>query len=189
MQNSTDTWTVHGRPGYLGSRRDVMTKLWNDAYGHGGWKLAWKVHATFVDWPDAVMLYEEAYFRFLLSQPETVDWLCRDACDVYDDEASNVHSGLDYKRQETRRTHLQDIAIRRCIDRLGRRFEGTQLLQIRHYLGQHALSLMLSPGTVPFHEPDLIERPELAGWWNNGSIESFYQSNKFLLVRQANSAR
>lgn len=50
--------------------------------------------------------------------------------------------------------HLEDIAIRRCLVRLGLWFRGDQLV-----------------------------RPEWSGWWLPGSVESFYQSNKFLLAR------
>jgi hypothetical protein len=90
---------------------------------------------------------------------------------------------LDYTVQETGRTHVQDIAIRRVVARLGRQFEGDQLIQIRDALGDHPLSMALSPGQVPFHRPDVILLPEIEGWWLPGSVESFYQSNKLLQRR------
>ena len=45
-----------------------------------------------------------------------------------------------------------------------------------------ALSWSKSPGRVPFHMPGVLLDPELEGWWQPGSVESFYQSNKVLQV-------
>jgi hypothetical protein len=131
-----------------------------------------------------VMLYEDAYLAHLQANQDQLLILVNGACDVYDDAPSNVTSGLDYQAQETSRTHLQDIAIRRCLVRLGHWFQGSELIRIRDDQGDHPLSLKLSPGRVLFHRPDLIILPELIGWWESGSVESFYQSNKQLQVRQ-----
>ena len=103
-----------------------------------------------------------------------------EASDVYDDELSNVKSEFDYTKQETPRTHIQDIAIRRSLLRLGVWFEGKELIRIRQEKGTHSLSITLSPGRVPFHRPDLIVKPEITGWWYPETVESFYQSNKYL---------
>lgn len=177
-------WETVERPGYFGERRDALHASFDQRYGVDGWRLAWQVGPGEVDWLAMTMLYEDAYFGFLQAGPDVLATLCAEASDVYDDAISNLASGLDYSAQETDRTHVQDIAIRRAVIRLGRRFEGARPIQIRDRLGEHALSMTLSPGQVPFHRPDLILRPELNGWWKPGSVESFYQSNK-LLQRQA----
>ncbi len=130
----------------------------------------------------AVALYEDAYCSFFLTNGLVLEQLIAAASNVYDNAPSNVASGFDYRKQETPDTHLQDIAIRRCLLRMGRWFEGTALTQIRSSAGG-TFEAQLSPGRVPFHRPDLIIRPELEGWWERGSIESFYQSNKHLLVK------
>ncbi len=176
-------WTAIGRPGYLGAQRDDRYAEWNRRYGAGNWRLVWLVEGAHKPFPEAVALYEEAYLRFLIGRPEILNELLREACDVYDDAESNITSGLDYARQETGRTHLQDIALRRCIARLGRRFEGGHLIQIRDRLGEHPLSLALSPGRVPYHRPEHILQPQLEGWWLPGSVESFYQTNRLLQIR------
>ncbi len=93
-----------------------------------------------------------------------------------------MNSGLDYTKQETKRTHIQDIAIRRSLIRLGKWFEGSELIRIRQEKGNHPLSMTLSPGRVPFHSPLLIIDPEIKGWWDSGTVESFYQSNRYLQV-------
>ncbi len=177
-------WTTVERPGYLGKHRDEKIKEWNEKYGADNWRLAWKIGKVFVDQFGAYALYEDAYFEFLKNHPIILHELVCGASNVYDDKPSNVNSGFDYNRQETSRTHLQDIAIRRSLVRLRRWFKGNQLIQIRQDKGMHPLSIILSPGKVPFHKPELIEKPELEGWWNLETIESFYQSNKFLQVKK-----
>jgi hypothetical protein len=82
------------------------------------------------------------------------------AADVYDDDPSNVESGLDYSKRGELRTHIQEIAIRNCVKRFGRKFGGDKLLQIRDRIGEHPLSLALSPGQVPFHKPELLSNPD-----------------------------
>jgi len=182
MSDNTE-WTAIVRPGYLGRHRNEKYEEWNVKYGKGKWKVAWKVGDVFVDFLGACALYEDAYFHFLQNNPKIREQLINEACNVYDDEPSNVNSGFDYTAQETERTHIQDIAIRRSILRMGIWFKGKYLIRIRQEKGTHPLSITLSPGRVPFHKPELIEKPELTGWWYPGTIESFYQSNKFLQVK------
>ena len=173
------------RPGYFGKHREARHREFDERFGPGNWRIAWQLGERVGPAAEAVMFYEDAYLAYLVAHPEHVATLARDASDVYDDAPSNVASGLDYTVQETASTHLQDVAIRRCMVRLGRRFQGSELIQIRDSRGDHPLSLLLSPGHVLFNRPDLIIRPELEGWWEPGSVESFYQSNKLLQVRQS----
>jgi hypothetical protein len=178
----TTLWTTLERPGYFGSRRDAIETGYNETYGPEGWRLAWQWGEQWIERPEMSTLYEDAYYNFLSQQPTVLEELLAVASEVYDDQPSNVHSGYDYRIQETTRTHVQDIAIRRAVFRLGRVFAGTELLQIRDALGSHPLSTTLSPGHVPFHRPDRLTQPEIEGWWQPGSVESFYQSNKYLQV-------
>lgn len=177
-------WETVERPGYFGKHRDQKFAEYNRRYGVDNWRLVWQVGESEVGLDGAVLLYEDAYFAFLQSNPQMVDELTRLACDVYDDAPSNVESALDYSRQETDLTHLQDVSIRRCLVRLGRRFRGSELVRIRYTKSTHPIGLLLSPGQVPFHRPELIVEPQLeADWWERNSVEAFYQSNKCLQVR------
>jgi hypothetical protein len=112
------------------------------------------------------------------------------ASNVYDDDPNNVESGLDYSKRGDLRTHIQDIAIRNCVKRFGRKFSGDKLIQIRDRIGEHPLSLALSPGQVPFHNPALISNPDNLqeirrnAWWLPLSVEDFYQRAKRLVVRK-----
>lgn len=184
VEKTLSGWETIGRTGYLGSKRNDKRKECDDKYGKGNWRVVWKIKDFYVGESGAYALYEDAYFEFLRKVPDVLKQLVSDASEVYDDSPSNVNCGLDYAVQETNRTHLQDIAIRRSLIRLGTWFKGDKLIQIRDKVGVHPLSMTLSPGRVPFHKPDLIENPELEGWWAKSSVESFYQSNKLLQRRK-----
>jgi hypothetical protein len=177
-------WETIERPSYLGKHRNEKYLEWDKKYGQNNWRIAWKWGNIFLDFLGVCVLYEDGYFNFLWRNPDILTELVTQASNVYDDELSNVESGFDYTEQETERTHIQDIAIRRSLIRMGLWFHGQELIRIRQEKGTHRLSVILSPGRVPFHVPELIETPELTAWWYPGTVESFYQSNKFLQVKK-----
>jgi hypothetical protein len=177
-------WIPRGRPGYLGKRRNDQFAKWNEIYGSRNWRLVWSFGGAVLDFLGVCAVYEDAYFEFLKNNNEILCQLTHEASDAFDDSSSNMRSGFNYLKQETGRTHIQDIAIRRCVARLGTWFSGKDPIRIRDNRGSHSLSLILSPGQVPFHRPELINcNPELTGWWKSKSVESFYQSNRLLLVK------
>lgn len=45
--------------------------------------------------------------------------------------------------------------------------------------------MTLSPGQIPFHFPEKIIQPQLEGWWEKDTVESFYQSNKILQIKNS----
>ncbi|MDD5746935.1 MAG: hypothetical protein PHO30_06725, partial [Candidatus Omnitrophica bacterium] len=51
--------------------------------------------------------------------------------------------------------------------------------------GPQSEGYFLNPGYVPFHRPELIIQPQLAGWWKPYSIEGFYQSAKAIILISA----
>lgn len=181
----SDAWHNMGRVGYLGSRRDEQWAEWDVKFGTENWRFVWTVGDSTLWFFNMCAAYESSYFLFFQQNPDVLEELVGVASDVYDDNPSNVCSGPDYSVQETNRTHIQDIAIRRAVARSGSRFQGKNLLQIRDAKGEHELSIILSPGKVPFEHSSWIERPQLRGWWNFDSVEAFYQSNRHLLVRSA----
>jgi len=128
-----------------------------------------------------LQLYEDAYLAHFEATPEVLWWLLRTAFDVFDNSESNVLSGLDYRIQEAPTTHLQDIAVRRCVMRLGARFAGDHLVEIR---ARDSEGFALNPGQVPFHRPDLIVEPQPRSWWLADSVEAFWQANKVFQVRE-----
>lgn len=186
--NETIWETVISQPGYFGNRRAERHAEFDQRFGEGAWRIAWELSypsgkVVTLDYLGMTILYEDAYYHFLNQNPNILVELLQVASDVYDDAPSNVKSGLNYLHQETGSTHIQDISLRRCVLRLGSHFQGDQLVQIRDKKGTHPLSLILSPGQVPFHLPPLIRQPEIDGWWKPGSAESYYQSNKVVQQR------
>jgi len=177
-------WETIERPGYLGRHRDERYAEYSKRYGAGNWRLVWRMGSQTGGFCEATAVYGLAYYLYLQERADLLDWLVRAARDVYDDAPSNVASGLDYQIQETGRTHVQDIALRWAVLLHGREFQGSELIQIRATQGPHPLSRLLSPGEVPFHCPDWILLPALTGWWNPGSVEQWYQSNRLLQVQR-----
>lgn len=173
-------WKVVARPGQFGRKRDALVAGWNAEYGEGNWKVAYELNGHLFSRDVVLMLYEDAYVEYLRSHPDVLDWLCSTASDVYDNAPSNVASGFDYRAQEASSNHVQDIALRRALVRLGRWFEGDHPVEVR---GRRSEGGHLSPGKLPFHRPEWIHQPAQKGWWQPGSIEDFYQSNKVIVVR------
>jgi len=176
--------TVITQAGFFGKKRADIYAGYDDQFGAGKWRVAWEIptdaSSVITDMAGVMALYEDAYFAHLQSNPELLAELTAAASNVYDDASSNVGSGFDYTIQETNLNHLHDIAIRRSVLRLGTWFHGEELIQIRGSKSQHPLSKELSPGVVPFHLSRLIRKPEVIGWWKEGSIEAFYQSGKIV---------
>ncbi len=179
--NLNNEWQTLHRPGFSGRKRDERIANWNQEYGEGNWRLAWLWGNNVIDASMTYQLYEDAYYHDSLDREKLWKELIHEAKDVYDHTLSNIESRLYYFLQEGKATHLQDIAIRRVVLRRGWEFQGEQYVQIRsqssYWGGQ------LSPGKVPFHLSELIVNPRVKWWWDDNSIEDFYQSNKVLQVK------
>ncbi len=176
MQNWLE---IDGLTGQVGRMRAAVSLKRNQQFGQQRWGLGWRFQGRVINRVEALALYEEAYFLYLQVRPDLLDWICSIASEVYDNSVSNIESGLDYSIQETDATHLQDISIRRCLVRLGRKFAGDHPVQVR---GHDTEGHVLNPGQVPFHCPEEIEHREKAAWWKPESVEAFWQHNKVLLV-------
>lgn len=177
-------WREIGRPGFFGRRRDERIRQLDGMFGLGNWRLVWTDGGRILEFEEACRaFYEEAYFRHLSARQEDLDFICSFG-ECIDNAPTNVSCGCDYTRQEAFSTHIQDIAVRNVLRRLGRAFSGPpdSILVIRtkddngHRFG---------PGNIPFHEPSAIIQPSLRPWWaKEGSVEDFWQSNKILQARE-----
>ncbi len=186
-------WEIVDRPGYFGASREELHKKFDDQYGVNQWCLGWQWGDRIIFKPEALQIYEDAYYEHLKKEREVLNWLTRVASDVYDTAPSNVNAGFDYNLQETSSNHIQDVAVRRAVLRLGEMFQGKRLLHIRpEQEGER-----LSPHLVPFHLPYMIYHGKIKykgrerdfeknpPWWTKmgipNSVEQFYQQNKLLL--------
>lgn len=170
------------RVGYLGGKREQFVQRMNKLYGEGNWTIGYMAEGKALDREQALELYQKSYEAFFRANPEYTQRMLREARDVYDTNVSNVASGLNWHAQEDSRSHLQDIAVRRAVKELGLSFHGDKLLQIR---GLDSDLPELNPGRVPFISQELILTPPefIADWLQKGSVEDFWQNNKFLFVK------
>jgi len=177
-------WETVERPGYFGRRRDQKIAGYDAKYGVGNWRIVHIVEGVAYEFVDACKLfYEESYYRYLKDRPADVDFICMFS-ECIDNAPSNIQSGCDYSIQESYSCHIQDIAVRNTLKRLGRWFtaEREEILIIR---SSDTNGHRFGPGNIPFYDPALITQPEIRpGWANAKSVEAFYQSNKTLQCRR-----
>lgn len=172
------------RPGYFGRRRDQIVGNLNAKYGSGNWTLAWTGESFPLEFHDAcIYYYEHSYIEWFQQNLAELDFVCQYK-ECIDNAESNIQSGCDYGIQEAFSTHIQDIALRNVLKHFGRKFEGTngRILVIR---SADSDGFKYGPGNIPFYAPQLIEKPSLSPKWaNKGSVEDFWQSNKYIAVRK-----
>ena len=177
-----EQWITLCRPSYSGPTKRTRDGDRDTLYGCGRWRTAFSWGGRIIRYVDALYLYEDAYLEHFRAHPDDLDWIVNTACEVFDNSETNVLSGLDYAVQEAATTHLQDIAVRRCLVRLGLWFKGDHLVEIR---ARDSEGYRLNPGQIDFHRLEMIVQPEPRSWWRPGSVESFWQSNKVFQVKAA----
>lgn len=180
-------WKPLFRPGYFGRKRDVIVADLNMQFGKDNWRLVWVVENAdgkqqAHDFEAAcILFYETSYVEWLKKNPADLDFICSFG-ECIDNSPTNVESGLDYTKQEAFSTHIQDIAMRNALLALGRKFAGSpdKILTIR---SQDSNGFRYGPGNIPFVSPELIHQPsKKPRWASDGTVEDFWQSNKWVQV-------
>jgi len=176
-QPESTNWKVAEMPTKrLGDKRDEVITQIDDEYGEGNWRFAWKHGANYLNFLEACAVYEKGYEEHFKEHPEKLDYLSKNASELYDTQESNVQSGGDYLKQEDSSTHLQDIAIRRIMAQQGIPFKGDHLIQIRgEKKNPDDVGRLLTPFKVPFHEPDEVLTDK-----TKPTIEDFWQCNRVI---------
>ena len=170
------------RPGYIGKRKAERYAEYDGKYGKGNWKFMWEWGELFLDFVPACHIYTQAYLQDSFQREDLWKDLFGKALNFYDNNPSNVNSGLDFNIQEAASIHIQDIAARWVGLFRGWKFKGNRLIQIR---GPESEGHLLMPGIVQFHKPELIVIPNIAPKWAAAnSVESFYQNNRWLVVNK-----
>lgn len=181
-------WTKDHRPGYFGRRRDEKVAALNQKFGEGNWTLMWVLQGDFLEEKyeferACKLFYEQSYFLYFKDRPADLDF-AEQFKECYDNALTNITSGLDYTKQEAFSTHIQDIALRNILVRFGRKFLGTNggYMQVR---SKDTAGSRFSPYSVPFMWPEKITQPSLApNWAPKGTVEDFWQSNKWVMVQK-----
>jgi hypothetical protein len=196
VDDLADKWLkIFNELTYAGFKKQKIYEGLDRKFGEENWFPAHFFEGKVVSRLEGYLIYEESYYQFLKDTPEIREWIINTASEVYDIQPSNVECGMDYSNQECGATHLQDISVRRSLTRLKLEeegkdyapenlpvipiFKGDHLVQIR---GHTTEGYCLNPGKVPFHKPEAILDTEQKGWWDNESVEGWYQKNKVLLV-------
>jgi hypothetical protein len=122
--------------------------------------------------------------------------LVENACDVFDNDESNVVSGFNYFVQGRKLTHLQDIAIRRVLRTMQQSFNGERLIRVRKSRNSDSIGRSLSPKFVPFCHPEIVlgfdpqDRQRVTcveDFWQNNRIVQFSKSLSSLLPQERQS--
>ena len=185
-------WETIERPGYFGTSRDEIHQKYNNLFGKNNWRIVWQFGQLVIERPEAMQIYEDAYYEFLKTNQEILKGLIKAASDVYDTSPSNIEAGFSYDIQETQNNHIHDVAIRRAVLRNGVWFEGDHLVHVR----PEKEGEMFGPHLIPFHLPHMIYHGQInykgeprdflknPPWWRKmgieNSVEEFYQQNKLL---------
>lgn len=130
------------------------------------------------------LFYEVSYRNHITKNIHEHYEFLRQYGECIDNALTNVESGCDYTKQESFSTHIQDIAIRNVMRGLGWHFNGPadKILVIR---SADSEGYRYGPGNIPFAWPEMIATPSLCPHWANpGSVEDFWQSNKYVFVRE-----
>lgn len=177
-------WDKVSRPGYFGRWRGKIISNLDAFHGAGNWKLVWSISGKVdLEFEDAcIVYYEWSYYAYLKQHQELVDEICGYG-ECIDNAISNIQSGTNYTKQEAYSTHIQDIAVRNVLGLLHRKFEGPadKILVIR---SQDSNGYKFGPGNVPFCDKTLIQQPSKRPQWAQpGSVEDFWQSNKYIAVK------
>lgn len=178
------TWVNSHRPGFFGKKRDNIVWTLNHLHGKDGWRLAWVVGEKSFTYEEAcILFYERSYFEHIRRRPEDIQ-LLRSFGECIDNAPTNTQSGFDYSIQESGSTHIQDIAVRNVMRGLGVWFEGPRdhILTVR---GSDSNGARFSPGNIQLFDTSLITQPsEAPRWAAKGSVEDFWQSNKWVQLRK-----
>ncbi len=192
------------RPGHFGwQRKKVFTRL-NEWFGEDGWEILHQIGGYPINEREAFNLYEQAYYAYFRKNPADLKSLLESASSVYDTSPDNVHipiENLDYLavQKPGQANHFHDLAIRRSVKRLQEDYHQPGLSALRdlfpaqeevRFKGDHPVEIRgpksegsrFGPGKIPFHRPEWITQPALQGWWEPGSIEDFFQSNKVIFL-------
>lgn len=170
------------RPGFIGRKKEKKYKEWNEKFGREKWGFVWKWGELLIDFEQACLIYEDAYYKDSFEREDLWKHLFSKAKNFYDNAETNIKSGTDYLIQEAYSTHIQDISVRRIGIRRGWEMKGDKLIQIR---GPESEGYKLMPGKVKFHEIEKIERPDILPFWAEpNSVEAFYQNNRWLYLKE-----
>lgn len=147
--------------------KENFLKTMNRTAGKGGWFWVFRVGKQIYSFDLGMQLYEDAYWLLLQKNSKVIKKLV-DYYDVFVVNNEDLESGLSYKKQTQKWSdHYADIAIRRCLRRMGVWFKGKELFEVS--------GTPLDDRRVSFHLPHLVDNPDK-------SARSWIESNKVIVI-------
>lgn len=147
--------------------RDKFISSVNKQVGKGNWYWCFKAGKRLYSWQWGMQLYEDAYYKFISSDISLVKELVSYS-NVFEINRHDVDSKADYKHQQHSADHVQDIAIRRCLIRLGVWFKGREILDLNSSKFNHS--------KITFHLPHLINDKK------SKTIQSWLDNNRMIVI-------
>jgi len=168
--------------GDIGDERKKFVWKQNKKYGEGNWFWGFKAGKRLYSFDLGMQLYEDAYWNYFKKDISLLKKVISHS-EVFVLKSSDIESGLDYRHQQEREGHYEDIAVRRCLRRFGVWFKGDKVLKIG--------SSKLNSQIVPFHLPHLLFKNEdssVYSWLTNhrvviiaDTVEDQYELSKVLV--------
>ncbi|MDO8551239.1 MAG: hypothetical protein Q7S03_00970 [bacterium] len=195
-QNSISNcqWQVLERPGYMGKNKDEQTEIWNQRYGEGNWKIAWRLaNGQSFDYEGIFwQIYVAGYVQYFLRHLQEARFLSANYSYSFDKDFVSRQTAFDPQalyNKEGFANQFHHVALNIALEWfLGLSFCGKEPIQIREGktgTPQHLwpAGWRWSPGRIPTVKADLIPENDIEGWWQKGSIEEVYQKSKILLAK------
>ena len=200
MRNTEKNWVFPNspddHPGYLGARRTAKEQEWTEQFGKDGWRFRWQTkEGRILDFPEVFQVYVDGYVQYFEQHRDEAEFLVKNFSFGYDYDMINKQQAFDpfalYDRPGVR-NQFHNVAFNIAVERVTRKeFEGTEPIQVRDAkpgtpIEERPAGWKWSPGYIPCVDQSIIPSVELDGeqWWENGSVEDFYQRAKVLQVRR-----
>lgn len=190
-------WEVLEHPGYLGSRRGKKIAEWNEQYGEGNWRLSHfqTRDRKILGYDDVFQVYVDGYEKYFQEHRNEADFIVKNYSYGYDQDLIRKEQAFDpyalYDKPGIA-NQFHHVAFNRAILLVtGQDFQGSTPVQVREGKpgtpdDKQPNGYKWSPGRIPCVNPELIPKVQLSGnqWWQNGSVEDFYQKAKVLEVKR-----
>ena len=196
-ENREESWKSLARPGYLGKLKDEMFTLWDSdpprGYRKGNWRIVNETsNKEIYTYEDIIYrVYVPGYEDYFLNHQDEAVFIANNFSYGYDkDKISKLQAFDIYElyNKEGVANQFHHVAFNLAITNLGLSFKGKTPVQVREGKpgtpnNQQPNGFLWSPGRIPCTISCLIPEPHISGWWNNDSIEDFYQSTKVLQIK------
>lgn len=152
--------------GNLGKNRDKFLSKVGKQAGKGNWFWAFRCKDKLYSWEFGMQIYEDAYWSFLRNDISLIKELISKH-NVFVNDRHDIDSFCNYKHQTNASDHYSDIAIRRCLIRMGVWFQGSDVFDLK--------DTKFIDSNVPFHLPHLIEG-------KGKSALSWLNKNRYIVI-------